>query len=105
MTLIELMLNAPLIGIQKRWPNKLHAVEMDGLPVKTWPKGLGRSVCGRPGVRVVARGETLLLWPPYVEGLGQMIRCSDCYTACKKKKPRTRYLREPSLADLQAEKP
>lgn len=41
-SLIELMLNAPLVGVRQRWPDVLHAVTMEGLPVKTWPNGTVR---------------------------------------------------------------
>jgi hypothetical protein len=60
-SLISLMFSAPLIGVRLRWPNVLHAIDMDGLPIKSWPNGKARSVCGLSGLRVVASGR--LDWP------------------------------------------
>lgn len=93
--LFVLAFSCPLIGVRQRWPNVLHAVEVDGLPIKTWPKGTARSVCGKTGVRVLMDGDTLVPWPPYVKGLGEKVRCSECFEKCPKKKPVARF-KEPA---------
>lgn len=87
---LDLAFNAPLIGIRKRWPNVLHAVELEGLP-GPGKDGLASSVCGLSGVRVATWGDTIGLWPPAVKGLGEKVRCKECYEVCKRKKPRTRF--------------
>lgn len=96
-SLIALALKAPHIGLRKRWPNVLHAVELDGLPVKTWPDGQATSVCGVSGLRILAASDGPAPWPPYVKGLGEKNRCPECFAQCKKKRPVTRF--HPAGAD------
>lgn len=93
-TLLTLILSTPLTGVRKRWPNVLHAVEMEGLPIKTWPDGLAKSVCGKVGLRCVQWHGTLILWPPAVKGLPGMRRCRECFDRCKKKRPRSKFVRK-----------
>lgn len=93
MTVIEMLLNAPLIGLQQRWPRKLHAVDVDGVPLKG---GLARSVCGLKGLRLLpleVGGETTAaLWPPRVRGMpARFERCRPCFDATKPKRPRTQW--------------
>lgn len=91
-SLIALMMHAPLIGIRLRWPTVLHAIDMDGLPIKTWPHGKARSVCGLSGLRVAGSGETIGLWPPRVSSLPDgWTRCKDCFDATKHKRPRSEF--------------
>lgn len=97
-TLLDLAFNAPLVGIRKRWPNVLHAVDMKGLPVKTWPNGTATSVCGLRGLRVLSSpgvdgNDLLVLWPPRVAGLAPMTRCPECHEATGRKRPRSTFRR------------
>lgn len=89
--LISLMLTAPLVGLRKRWPNVLHAVEMEGFPVKTWPNGTARSACGLTGLRLLwSSGPTP--WPPRVRGLPEgFTRCAECHEATGRKRPRSEF--------------
>ena len=97
MSLIGLMLSAPLIGIRKRWPHVLHAVEMDGLPTKTWPNGQAVAVCGVTHVRLpkyeTSDGiEVFGLWPPAVRSLPKgWTRGKACAEGASKKRPRTHF--------------
>lgn len=90
--LVSLFFMAPLIGIRVRWPNVLHAVELDGIPFD--PNGTCTSACGLKGLRIAVTGTTVALWPPYVKGLGEKKRCPECFAICKKKKPRSRFVRK-----------
>lgn len=83
---------APVIGILKRWPNTLHAVDLDGLTMD--PDGTAKSVCGLKGLRVVVSGTTIGLWPPAVKGLAPQVRCRACFDICKKKRPRSRFIQK-----------
>ena len=91
--MFELIFNAPLIGVRKRWPNVLHAVEMEGLPIKTWPKGKAVSVCGITGLRLLGREDgSATLWPPRVKGMPDGVtRCRDCHEATGRLRPRSEY--------------
>ena len=93
-TLLELLFNAPLTGVRKRWPEVLHAIEMDGVPVKTWPHGKATSACGLTGLRVVAVERSgLMLWPPRVASLPDgLSRCRVCHEATGKRRPRSNYV-------------
>lgn len=87
--LIELMLNAPIIGTRLRWPNVLHAIEMEGLPIETWPNGKARSACGLTGLRIRAFGDVFAPWPPRLKGLPDgWVRCEKCHQATGRKRPR-----------------
>lgn len=94
--LITAVFSAPLIGVRKRWPRVLHAIEMPEI-VRGWPNGTATSVCGTPGLRILAVDaddvkDLPVPWPPYVEGLvPNHERCKDCFDACKKKRPRSRF--------------
>lgn len=88
--LIAVFFSAPVIGLRKRWPNVLHAVELDGIPFD--PDGTCESACGLKGLRVAVSGSTIGLWPPYVDGLGEKVRCPECFAICKKKRPRSRFV-------------
>lgn len=90
--LISLMFEAPLIVVRARWPEVLHAVTMEGLPIKTWPHGLARSACGLTGLRLVwADDSGPVPWPPRVAGLGPMKRCEACHEATGRKRPRATF--------------
>lgn len=94
--LITALFTAPLVGIRKRWPRVLHAIEMDGIPVHDLD-GTATSACGVTGLRIVAVADEdgtdfVVPWPPYVEGLApNHERCKACFDACKKKRPRSRF--------------
>jgi len=89
-SLIELVFNAPLVGVRKRWPNVLHAVEMEGLP---WPEGKAVSACGITGLRVVADERSMVMpWPPRVASIPDgMSRCRPCHEATGKLRPRSEF--------------
>lgn len=93
MNLLTLALNAPLIGVRKRWPQTLHAIDMDGLPIATWPKGKATSVCGVTGLRVVESRQGAALWPPRVSTLPDgTVRCRDCFEGTRPKRPRSNFV-------------
>lgn len=96
MRLLDLMFGAPLMAVLKRWPNCVHAVEM-GAIVEGFERGTFKTVCGRPGARLVASnsGDRLVaaLWPPRVRGAGAMpahrTRCQTCHEQTGRMRPRT----------------
>jgi hypothetical protein len=87
MMLIEAALNAPLIAINPRWKNVMHAAEMETI-IDAWPNGTVTSVCGKPRLRLLAGPG---LWPPRVKG-SPMARCRDCWEATGKKRPRSTWV-------------
>lgn len=88
--LISLMFAAPLVGTRKRWPEVLHAVRMEDLPIKTWPNGTARSACGLSGLRLMSNdGKAPVPWPPRVAGLAPMVRCQECHELTGRKRPRS----------------
>ena len=91
-SLIALMLDAPLIGVRKRWPETLHAIAMDGFPVATWPKGKATSACGLSGLRVAVDESGAVPWPPRVSTLPEgTVRCRECHEATGRKRPRSEF--------------
>ena len=91
MNLITLMLAVPVIGVADGdvTQSTVHAVTMDGLPIKTWPNGTATSACGLERVRVLADQGRVALWPPAVKNLAEgTARCRDCQRATGNKRPR-----------------
>ena len=93
-SLIACAMNAPLIGVSKRWPNTLHAIDMDGLPIAKWPDGTATSVCGKTRLRLLGGREGLpIAWPPRVSSLPDgTTRCRDCYVDSPVKKVRSEFV-------------
>lgn len=92
--LIALMFGAPWIGIRLRWPQTLHAVTYEGLPIRTWPDGRATSACGLHGLRILASSENHpVAWPPRVAGLAEagMERCRACWVATGCKRPKSTF--------------
>lgn len=96
-SLIALMFTGPHVGIRQRWPNVLHAVTSEGLPIKSWPKGLAVSACGKRGVRLVQSGDGPVSWPPRVRSLpAGYERCAECFVATGKPRPQSEFASTPS---------
>jgi len=66
---------------------------MEGLPVKTWPKGKAVSACGLSGLRVIgSRDGNAVPWPPRVASLPDgTTRCRECYSAVPVRKVRSEF--------------
>lgn len=91
MNLITCLLAAPLIAVEDGdvTQSTVHAVTVDGLPIKTWPNGTATSACGLPNVRVIVDGSAIALWPPAVKNLREGTkRCRACQAATGNKRPR-----------------
>ena len=91
MNLATLMLAVPVIGIADGdvTQSTVHAVTIDGLPIKTWPNGTATAACGVEKVRVLVDGTALALWPPAVKKLPEgTARCRECQKATGNKRPR-----------------
>lgn len=89
--LATLIIAAPVIGIADGdvTQSTVHAVTLDGLPIKTWPNGTATSACGVPNVRVLVDQERVALWPPAVKNLPEgTTRCRACQQATGNKRPR-----------------
>ena len=90
--LTSLMLGAPWIGVRKRWPNVLHAVRDEDLPIATWPRGTARSACGLAGVRLEWSNGGPVPWPPRLRWMPDgWSRCADCHDATGRKRPRSEF--------------
>lgn len=98
MNLMTLSVWVPVVGVRKRWPNVLHAVTFDGLPVKTWPRGQATAACGVRNVRVWSLDDEGCLpvpWPPSTRGMPRgYTRCKECWDATGRKRPRSQWRRE-----------
>ena len=96
MNLLSAVINAPLMGVLRRWPHRLHAVDMEGV-VDGWERGFFRSACGLRGLKIC--GATMeedhglaAPWPPRLRGLPEgFVRCRVCWEATGKKRPRCQY--------------
>lgn len=95
MILLTAALTAPLMGALRRWPKRLHAVNIDQV-VQGWERGTFHSVCGLRGLKLVGteiEQETYAApWPPRLKGLPSgYVRCQDCYISTGKMRPRTEF--------------
>lgn len=93
--LIGMALDAPLIAVSKRWPNRLHAVTLDGV-VAGASRGTFESACGVRRLRLygIAVGDRTVaaLWPPRVKGMPDgRTRCQECWELTGRKRPRTEW--------------
>lgn len=92
--LFGLALDAPLMGVLKRWPDKLHAITQKAvIHGSLYGRGKYESACGLKGLRLVggaAEGEVIAApWPPRLKGLPkEKTRCQDCYEATGRLRPR-----------------
>lgn len=94
-TLIGAALDAPLMAVLRRWPNRLHAVDMEHV-VKGWDRGSYLSACGLQGVRLVGvdvdEVTVVAPWPPRLRGLpAGRVRCRDCWEVTGRMRPRTEW--------------
>lgn len=97
MNLFVAMLCAPLIGISRRWPSVLHAVDADEI-CRAWPDGTVSSVCGVRRLRLVGttspdvEGVVGVEWPPRVAGLPpEWSRCRVCHELTGRRRPRSKF--------------
>lgn len=90
--LFGLAFDAPLIGVSQRWPNTLHAVEMEAVVDGAAGRGTFTSACGMSRLRLLKVGEVVGLWPPGVRGAPVgLTRCAECFVAGSKKRPRMKW--------------
>lgn len=90
-------LDAPLIGVNPRWPKVWHAIEM-GEVIRSWPDKTAEGACGKKFLRPLAvrdpDGFVLAgLWPPHkrqVEARGHE-RCAECFELTGKMRPRSKF--------------
>ena len=99
MNLLTAAFNAPLVGVLRRWPHRLHAVTMEAV-VDGWKRGSFKSACGLRGMAFCAAtfeespgsDPTAAPWPPRLQGMPEgFIRCRVCWEATGKKRPRCQY--------------
>lgn len=87
---IALCLNAPLIGMSRRWPRVLHAIPLEGISIRG-DKG-HVSACGKTGLRFIKLGDapepTAAPWPPPARGFDAHERCRDCWESTGRMRPR-----------------
>lgn len=93
MNLFELGLCVPVVGIKEPRDGVLHAVTMEGLPIKSWPEGRCRAACDGEEVGLypyeVDGRFVPVLWPPRVRSLPKdWSRCKACFDATPEKRPR-----------------
>lgn len=90
-TLLAAMFTAPLIGVNLRYPERLHAVDMDVLPA-AWPNRCVSAPCGAKRLRIMKSGDFIVPWPPDSRSLPEgWERCRECWVATGKKRPRSRW--------------
>lgn len=94
-TLIDVVFTAPVIGVRKREPLKLHALTLRAV-ASAWPNGkpkrLPVAACGVSGVRILSDGpHSVLPWPPPARGAVGFERCRECWVATGKKRPRSHF--------------
>lgn len=102
MNLIGVALDAPVMGVSKRWPNTVHAVEM-GEVIAGWDRGTFVSACGKRGLRFwghEVQGTLVAApFPPRVKGMPEdLTRCRECWVATGKKAPRTQWVPKETAA-------
>jgi hypothetical protein len=95
MNLFGAALDAPLMAVRKRWPNTIHAIDLQHV-VGGWDRGTFWSACGLRGLRLVGThyDEALIAapWPPRLRGLPEDTeRCRECWELTGKRRPRSTY--------------
>ena len=96
MMLISACFAAPLMAVRRRWPDVLHAVDMEHV-IDGWERGSYVSACGLNGLRLVgmnAGGETVAAcWPPRLKGMPErMERCRTCWLETGRMRPRVDFV-------------
>ena len=91
-SLIGLMLDAPLLGVLRRWPDRLHAVDMQAI-AEGWDRGTFHAACGARSLRLVGARwndeRVAALWPPRIRSLPpHRVRCRTCWEATGRMRPR-----------------
>ena len=94
--MLGMAFDAPLIGLLKRWPNKLHAVPMESVIDASLSGRAYESACGMRGLRLLGKevdGQQIAArWPPRLRGLpDDLERCRECWDATGKMRPRTEW--------------
>jgi len=95
MMLVAVMFDAPVMGVSRRWPNTVHAVDMEGV-VEGWGRGTFKSTCGKTGLRFWGHEVEGVLcaapFPPRVKGMPDSTeRCRECWVLTGKKRPRVEW--------------
>lgn len=95
MILIAAAFDAPLMAVLRRWPNRLHAIEMEEV-IGGWDRFSFQSACGLRGLRIVGyerEGQMLAVpWPPRLAGMpAGRIRCFACWSATGRMRPRSEW--------------
>jgi len=90
--LFGLAFDAPLVGVLVRWPNKLHAITLDGVVAGAF-RGTFESACGMRGLRLskAQAGDQRIAapWPPRLKGMpSDMERCRICWIETGRRRPR-----------------
>lgn len=95
--LLSLLFRAPLIGVNPHKPEMLHAVTMDGIPIKNWPRtSTVESACGKKRLKLLGSRGYAVEWPPNVRSLPKgTVRCDTCHDATGRKRPRSRFVPRP----------
>lgn len=94
--LFGLAFGAPLIGVLKRWPHRMHAVDMDGVIKGSLGRGTFEAACGLGGLRLwgyTANDRTFATpWPPRIKGMPDGFeRCRECWEATGRMRPRAEW--------------
>lgn len=98
MNLLQLMVYAPVCGVEKRRPTLLHAIDFEAGADGILKGRCSVTPCGRK-VRflIIQRTDGLhacLLWPPHAAEKPDFVRCRVCWVATGKKRPRKAKHRE-----------
>lgn len=87
---IHALVYAPLVGVQRRWPNTFHAVCADDMHLDDWTRARTlRAACGKR-VAIYQLADSVLLWPVQHALPDGYARCAECWAATGKKRPRSR---------------
>jgi hypothetical protein len=90
--LFGLAFDAPLIGVLQRWPNTIHAVDMESVIDGVMGSGTFTSACGVRRLRLWGSNGVAALWPPRLKGMpAQFSRCRDCWVATGRMRPRVNW--------------
>lgn len=94
-TLLRVALDAPLIGLLRRWPDTFHGVDQGAL-IAGWERATFTAACGINHVRlyggVTPDKPSTYMWPPRLKGLpDHHHRCHRCWTELGKMRPRTTF--------------
>lgn len=84
---------APVIGVSKRWPRLLHAIEMDEAVTWSLHNRTATAACGASRLRVMGDEDGRVVpWPPAAKPMPTgMERCRECWNLTGRKRPRARW--------------